>query len=212
MPAAGSSAGSRPPRRDGDAEPSSSCSRSAQRSRTSAGEYARAAAYQAEIERPAPERRRPARRFPAAARSSSPCRTPSPRPSPASTRRPRSTRSSRTSSRPWSRPTPQGNLAPQLCERWALRGRRRRDARCTCGPGFVFSDGSPLDRGRRQVRPRALDPALPRRDAGRLRRDRGRARVSRRKGAEPFPGIDVASDDELRIRLAAPGSDLSRRC
>ena len=85
----------------GDAEQPGQAARSRPRpSPTSAASTRRAAAYQAEIETPAPSREGRRGGDPAAAaRSSSPWPTPSRRPSRAPTTRPRSTRSSPTSSR-----------------------------------------------------------------------------------------------------------------
>ncbi len=114
------------------------------------GEYPKAAAYLAEIERLDAAREgagggRPERRH----ASSSRWRTPSPRSSRAPTRRPRSTRSSRTSSRPSSRPTRRAGSS-----RFSPRSGRSRTAAgrsvCSCGRGVVFSDGTPADRSGRE--------------------------------------------------------------
>ena len=168
------------------------------------GEYAKAAAYQAEIEKLDAEgsgRRGgdPAR----AARSSSPSPTRSRRPSRASTRPTRSRRCWPTSSSGSSRRTRRATSAPALCEKWTFE-EDGLAVRLHLRSGRRLLGRRAADRGRRQGLARALDPALAGPDACGLRRDPRRRRVRRREAPRASTASPRRPDREIVIRLADP--------
>jgi len=96
---------------------------------------------------------------------------------------------------------PQGNLAPALCEKWALE-EGGLAVRLHLRPGVVFSDGSPLTAAAAKA---SLERSI------RLSRNQMPAAFVAIRGASDFAegrsdsvGIEAASEREIVIRLAEP--------
>jgi ABC-type transport system substrate-binding protein len=166
------------------------------------GEYAKAAAYQAEIERTAPREETPAEEIPRGGTLAVAVANPIAATEPGlyETNEEHEVLANVYETLVTTDAT--GNLAPALCERWGL-GDDARSVRLHLRPGVVFSDGAPLTAA-------AVKASLER--SIRLSKDQMPAAFVAIRGVPEYlegktsdvPGIVAASDGEIEIRLRDP--------